>query len=450
MSIHINYDLRKTFSFLQPKNLISKFQPINLLYLALLLHLAVMPFPMDGYIFDEVHYLNAARATLLGNAANAEHPPLAKILYAGSIGIFGDWWFAWRIVPAICAVLALYFFFRISKNFFSERKALVATSFLMFDTLFFVNTSVAILDAPALLFGFVGLERFLSKKWKTSAIAFAIACLMKETALFILIATIVWYALRNVRWRKVKNKVNLKTFGVFTLVFLAVSMGGLWTYDLAFKPSTGTTVTALIQQNVVVDQNQNPITTYISTVLITYASPITNPIGHIQFAFEYYKSLVPAINANASDYRPPWGWILPADNTFNPPPYLVVAVTAGGITKIAINWVSIVSPPIAFMYIPLLGIAIALLLKRRNTELAGLVAVWSIVAYVPWLLLGLFVQRMTFNYYFIYTVPALCLGIPMFWDALPLKRNTKIAMLITQLTSAAVWFIMYYPINLFR
>jgi dolichyl-phosphate-mannose--protein O-mannosyl transferase len=129
---------------------------------------------------------------------------------------------------------------------------------------------------------------------------------------------------------------------------------------------------------------------------------------------------------------------------------LTVVTTAGTVTKTAIDWVSMVSPAITFMFIPVVAVAAWLLHKRKNSELALLVLVWSLIAYMPWLMLGMFVQRMTFNYYFIYTIPALCLGIPMFWDTVTQNRKAKTVAMLIQFAVVLITFAIYFPVVLIR
>src|SRR3569623_2654582 len=51
-------------------------------------------------MFDEVHYLPAARAFLhLAQPVNLEHPPLGKELIALGVALFGDRPLGWRIMP---------------------------------------------------------------------------------------------------------------------------------------------------------------------------------------------------------------------------------------------------------------------------------------------------------------------------------------------------------------
>jgi dolichyl-phosphate-mannose-protein mannosyltransferase len=60
-------------------------------------------------LFDEVHYLPAARAILaLSHPANPEHPPLGKEIIALGMVLFGDRPLGWRIMPALFGTLGLF------------------------------------------------------------------------------------------------------------------------------------------------------------------------------------------------------------------------------------------------------------------------------------------------------------------------------------------------------
>ena len=72
-------------------------------------------------VFDETYYVNAARVIAglhppaghptperrSGDDPNAEHPQLAKLMIAGSIELFGDGPFAWRIGSLLFGSLAI-------------------------------------------------------------------------------------------------------------------------------------------------------------------------------------------------------------------------------------------------------------------------------------------------------------------------------------------------------
>ena len=72
-------------------------------------------------MFDETYYVNAARVIAgirppagapyanapLGVDANSEHPPLAKLLIAGGIELFGDGPLAWRLPSVLLGTVAI-------------------------------------------------------------------------------------------------------------------------------------------------------------------------------------------------------------------------------------------------------------------------------------------------------------------------------------------------------
>ncbi|MEM3819546.1 MAG: hypothetical protein QXF08_03755, partial [Nitrososphaerota archaeon] len=67
------------------------------------------PFPTDcAFIFDEAHYIPAARKMLMGMSVNNEHPPLSKALIMLGILLFGDNPIGWRIFMAISGAVSVY------------------------------------------------------------------------------------------------------------------------------------------------------------------------------------------------------------------------------------------------------------------------------------------------------------------------------------------------------
>lgn len=103
-------------------------------------------------VFDEVHYVPAARAMLaLAYPANTEHPPLAKELIALGIGAFGDTPIGWRAMPVLAgaATVAAGFAFLLLL-LGSVRTALFGALFVAINQTVFVQARVAMLD------GFLG------------------------------------------------------------------------------------------------------------------------------------------------------------------------------------------------------------------------------------------------------------------------------------------------------
>ena len=99
-------------------------------------------------LFDEVHYLPAARAVLdLSQALNMEHPPLGKQAIALGMLLFGDNPLGWRIVPLLMGVLALFAGMR-AMWFVTCRRApsLLTGLFLITGFPLLVQARIAMLD----------------------------------------------------------------------------------------------------------------------------------------------------------------------------------------------------------------------------------------------------------------------------------------------------------------
>jgi predicted membrane-bound dolichyl-phosphate-mannose-protein mannosyltransferase len=163
---------------------VKKVNVVHILLFVLACHLFIMSTP-DTFAFDESHYVPAAKNTVNFIAANAEHTPLSKVVIGWSIQMFGDWWFGWRITPVLFSTLTLLFVYLISKEFMNRKYSLFAAAFIGFDMLFFINGSIAILDAQAVFFAVAGVWLLLKKRYAYSAVFFGVGILSKETSVLI-------------------------------------------------------------------------------------------------------------------------------------------------------------------------------------------------------------------------------------------------------------------------
>lgn len=456
VTIKIEIDLWQGITSL--RKALSKFDIGHLLLLSSVLHLFVISFPQDGFIFDEAHYVPAALQTSQLQAANIEQMPLAKIVVALSMGLFGNYWFAWRFPIVVMGVISLYVFYKIALKFLTVKQALFATSFLLFDIIYFVHSTIFVLDVPAILFGLMGVNFYLSKNYKLSALSLGVSCLMKISGFMFFMTIAIFHVATKLKKANLK-KSNLRKDSVimlmaFMLVFAMAGGGGLWLYDLVYKPTKTSSVYTIVQNNVIVDQNGVPITTQTIISNVTSAIYIANPFDHLMFSIGYFESLVPNIQTQERDLRPPLSWILPLPsiNPFNSPVYFAINVNYGYVTKTTVEWVSQNSLPIAYMLIPILILVLINLLKskeRTKEHFAILYISWVASTYVPWLYIGT-VQRVTFNYYFIFTIPMLCLGIPYFWSRLPLAEKYKNWGMFVHLMLTVVFFFYFFPILIFR
>ena len=456
MSLKLEWNYKKYLETVY--SWVKKVNVAHIVLLVLLLHFLIIGVPDDGgMVFDESHYVKAARDTVQGIAANAEHTPLSKLVIGWSIQAFGDWWFAWRITPVLFSTLSVLLVYLIAREFLDKKYSLFAAAFIGLDVLFFVNGSIAILDAQAVAFALAGVWLLLKKRYVYSAGMFAIGVLSKETAVLILLGAVFYLgASYFVGKSSLRSKFHmpqlktLKTFALFAVVFSGLVFGGIYAYDIIYEPASSAVVQTKVFATVVKDQNGSTITTEYSTAIENSSVLITNPIQHLLFAFNYYSGLTPTINPEPQDFRPAWSWALPLVNAANPPAYFKVSVSSSEGSRDIVSYYSQVTYPVSVFIIPTLGLCGFMLLKKRLDGFGCLYLGWLAGTYLPWILFSLFIQKMTFNYYFMYTVPILAMGAPWFISKLDVKEKWKIATLLCLTLVVGVYFICYFPLNIFR
>jgi len=491
MSIQIDFTrlIPKVYGYIRHFNI------GHLVLLAFALHMFAIPFPNDGgKIFDEAHYIPSALTHLEGVGSNAEHTPLAKLIGALSIAIFGNYWFAWRFPIVLMSTFSIWVMYKLASKFFSRKYALFAAAFLVFDIMYFVHGSIFVLDAPQILFSLWSYTFYFEKKYKWAALTMGISILMKETGILFLAGLALYHLLVYLRKQHL-TKVNFRTFGMFSLILLIVVGGGMWIYDAAYKPVKGITIVTNEHHIVIQDPNGTIISTSTVITNMTNYSVITNPIEHLIFAYQYQTGL--GITEPWRAYQFPWNWILPVD-PLDHPIYLMVTVTTGDITRTIIAWHAQGTIPIWYSLWLIVPMALLSLLKptsqrkptrnkraseeeeepspdekrvgewKRETvkkkekrikekiiepfrhRLDLFLLSWITGTYIPWVLLGLAMRKIGFNYYMIYTVPALCLGIPFFWQKLNISEKSRTIGLFIHLAVTVLFFLYFFPISFFR
>ncbi len=170
----------------------------------------------EKFVFDEVHYVPAARQ-MLGQAApgpllNPMHPPLAKELMAVSIAIFGDSALGWRYPSALFGALAVVAIYLCGLVLFGNLSAAVAAAAIaFFNQMLFVQSRIAMLDVFALTFSLFAVAAFMQGYrerrpqlyFAASGLGFGLAAACKWSGLFPLAACIVIVAAVFLlqRWR---------------------------------------------------------------------------------------------------------------------------------------------------------------------------------------------------------------------------------------------------------
>jgi len=118
------------------------------------------------FVFDEVHYVPAARQMLepvmSGPMLNPMHPPLAKQLIAISIRVFGDTPLGWRYPGTLFGAFAIVAVYLCALALFRRNDAAIAAALIAcFNQMLFVLARTAMLDIFALAFSLFGIAAFL-------------------------------------------------------------------------------------------------------------------------------------------------------------------------------------------------------------------------------------------------------------------------------------------------
>ncbi|MBR0845958.1 glycosyltransferase family 39 protein [Bradyrhizobium liaoningense] len=131
-------------------------------HLALLIGLATP----EKFVFDEVHYVPAARQMLAPVMSqpmlNPMHPPLGKELIAASIAAFGDNGFGWRYPATLFGALAVVAIYLCGLALFSAQgPAITAALIAGCNQMIYVQARIAMLDIFALGFGLLATAAFM-------------------------------------------------------------------------------------------------------------------------------------------------------------------------------------------------------------------------------------------------------------------------------------------------
>ena len=449
--MRIQFTLDFNMWALKLRTLISKFTIFHYLSLYFAVHLLQIAFPSDGsLVFDEAYYTKCSLATLQGIACNGEHPPLPKLIGAVGIWLFGNNWFGWRFPVVLMGIGALFLFYLLAKRFMGDPWALGATILLSLDTLWFIHSGTLLLEMPMFLFVFLALELYFQKHYMLSAVSMGIAFTAREMAIFPFIALGIYHIYANRKMLKPALKIGLKYALVAVLIFGIIMQA----YDMGYHAYSAASVANYVNANVVMN-NGTALTTIYSTTQSVSKVPMLTPIDNLQFWWAYHGPT--GMNFPNETYAPwdyAWNWIMPCDpvnqtcQPLNSPTYYRVDVNVGanGVTNhyTPIWYQAQANLAVWYGFIPaLIGLSYALV-KRKETENALFMLSGMVLTYAPWLVISLVVKRIGFNYYFLYVLPFVALGMVFTWKQL--GKYGKPVLLINILM--ALWFFLaYFPIH---
>lgn len=369
-------------------------------------------------VFDETHYLPAARALIaLSRPTNIEHPLLGKELIAAGILMFGEGPLGWRFFSVLSGIAAVLAVFAIGWQLFHRiRPALVAALLAMFNFTLFIEARIGMLDGPMAALVLMALAAML---WAMRARRGAAVLLVLVGGLFGLAAAAKWAAipylamaamalvitrLRDSRWQwrsAIGGSGQPHFAGVATptaLILLAVP--SLITYFLTFVPAF-----------------------YYASDPMTLAKLVP---FQAQMFLEQTKPLA------SHPYQSPW-WSWPLD--IRPIWYLYepVAGVQRGILMLG-------NPIIMWGGLVALGYGLAVGLRERSWSLLAPVLLWT-AAYVPWIIIP---KKIGFFYYYYLPSILICLAIAAATESLESKRPCGWP--VWSVVAAGVMFAYFYPI----
>lgn len=368
------------------------------------------PFPTDcAFIFDEAHYVPAARKMLMGMAVNNEHPPLSKALIMLGILLFGDNPIGWRFFMAISGSVSVYLLGKIA-NIVLKKNALALCSAVLFacDITSFNISSMAILDAPAMMFILLSVLFFLQGRYFFSGIALGLSLLCKISSILILLALLLYYFLKmSYLQEKLIDAVRetLKITEKTVMISLIILIAGLAVYDYSYK---------------------------------VYSTPFE----HLDYMLNYHTILT---FKEGDIVHMPFTWanpIMPFPREF----YFVVTVAVDGKEYHPVAYYGMQSPLWWMTWLIFafsVYSSITSLKKSTFPDNEMLILSWISLTYLIFFPLAYILHRWVYPFYFYSTVPILAIGLPYI-----LSEDRFSKTILFFMTGMQVgWFIVWFPVK---
>jgi dolichyl-phosphate-mannose-protein mannosyltransferase len=198
-------------------------------------------------VFDEVHFVGQARHYLHNETFIDPHPPLAKLVIAAGIFVFGDHPWSWRVGNATIGCVLVGVTYLLARRITGSRLvAALAAAFIVCDGMFLVDSRVAVIDivyitfaaiSYLLLFKFIQTPDVLSRRrilpWLGLALGLCLGAKLYIPAVtFLLVMGFLAYVIAQdpalaseqfarARWRRIGGAV-LMTGAIASVAYLLV------------------------------------------------------------------------------------------------------------------------------------------------------------------------------------------------------------------------------------
>ena len=321
-----------------------------LVLVVLILHFIIIMQP-DKSVFDESYYITEARSIIANEGIlHPEHPPLGKLFIVSGILLLGDSPLGWRFFSVIFGTICIVLFYLICNKLNMPREAsLLATSLFTFENLGFVQASVAMLDVYTVTFMLLTFLLYIKDKYLVSGVCLGLSVLTKLTgALAFLPIFLYWLFTERENWKG----------------FLLLVLAALISF-LLFMP------------------------------LLDYAvsGQLLNPVEQVKlWLTEHAKITFTSGYQSAASH--PWDWLLFPQAifySFNP------------------QYIAMITPTVWILIIPAVLFMLFKAIRGSNASLFGLF--WFASTYLPWILITIITDRVTFLFYFYPTLGAICVGV---------------------------------------
>jgi dolichyl-phosphate-mannose--protein O-mannosyl transferase len=378
-----------------------------------------------GKIFDEIYYATNAESLLQkgveidsesGLAQFIVHPPTGKWLIASGIKLFGNNEFGWRFAAAIVGSISIILMYFTAKKLFNNKLLSVfAASLISLDGLHLVHSRIALLDIFLLFFIQIAVLAFLHSKYWISALTLGLACSVKWSGLYVLIALAFYVLILDIRKNRylgsqfpIRKMIRRNLlfrflqFGIFP-VFIYIASWFSW-----FITNTGW------------DRN--------------YSS---NPL----FSLWHYHSEILNFHTKLTDAHPysanPWSWLIQG----RPTSFFYETPKSCGGASCSQEILALGTPILWWAATLALLVTVGYWVSKRDWQAEILLVVIG-ASYLPWFAIQ---ERTMFSFYAIAFEPFLLLTLVYLLSKVP-KNQRRIALIFNAIV--LVNFLYFMPIFL--
>jgi len=365
---------------------------VILCFLALQVLVVSLP---KNLIFDEVWYVGSARHIIeTGTNYRPEHPPLAQVLIAIGITLFGDNPWGWRIFSVTFGVLSVATLYLLVRRLTAdETMAVTAASILAFDKMFFTFSSLAVLDIYFIFFTTMSFYFYSRGRVAMSASTSALGAVSKMTAVLTFPILAAYHAALH-RCHHLKDCNRWKPMAIWAFVFTISFLFFLYAFDRVYRHPNS----------------------------IDYA----NPIEHLRFMLETHASK----SWDKSAGSEPWRWLLSPGNYY-----------LGGVSLVRNTFLETFNPFTLGLCFASIPYAFYHFVKQRDRA-SLLSLIWFSIGYFVWFPTYFLFTRPLYSFYVITVIPAVAIS-----NSTMFGKDAKTSLFYI-LATIAYFLLFQYPIRL--